>query len=1082
LIRLWRFLLVILFGTVISSAWPDEVKVYEEPLTIPTYRLGEPELMPRWSDRIYPYTMLDKITQEKYDRTYRALWVENEYVKALVLPEIGGRLHGAQDKTNGYQYLYNQVTIKPGLVGLTGAWISGGVEWNFPDGHRASGFRDTDYRIVGNPDGSKTVWTGEIDRVSKMRWSVGTTVHPGRSWVETKVRLYNCTPYVHRFQFWATSAVRATNEYQAVIPGEIVTGHGKHQFYHWPVNNGINLSYWKNIVPASSFFAWESQSDYFGGYSPEEKAGMVHVADHYIVRGKKLWTWGTAPSGRIWEEILTDGDLPYFEPQAGGYSDNQPDLHWIMPGETKVFSHFWIPVRDIGVYDYANLEGALNIELEKGKAKFGWSPTGVNKGAQVILTADGEEIFRQAVDADPATPFVAEVKAPKGADLYSLRMTVLSADRDTLLCYQHPKPANLSLPEPESPFPAPEKAGSTDELFLIGDHYDRFYNPDRAMDYYSEALRRDPGDVRSNTARGLQLVKQGRYEEALKHFDKALERSASFYKAWYFKGLAELGIGKAAEAEKSLNRASYELTYYGAAHFELAQLAASQGRWERALEHIGRSIRGNGDNSQAYAVKALILNRLGRHQEALEVALGVQADDPLDYLSLAERAMALSKLERRSELEAVIDTVLSVTRRDSENHLELAIRYARCGLYDEACLVLKALTDRSGAENFSPMVYYYLAYYSDLLGKSAAAEDYRATAAGISPRYCFPSRLESFPVLGWAVKKNPRDARAQYLLGNLYYNKERADEAIACWEKAVALEPSNVVANRNRGYAWAQKNDLQQARKAYEAAVNTEPSAALAVYELEGVYEDLGLPVQERVAFLEQHPEALSKSDPVLKRLISGYVQLSRFQDALKWLSEHHFKSWEGRYDIHQYWVESHIQQGDLDFNAGNYEKALEHYRLALTYPPNLEVAEQPRTTNARKLYKVGLALEALKKKGEAKKMFNQVVSEQMRPDNASQYFRGKALEKLGKKDQARKVYEELLAAVKRLGVSENEFIEDEMNFDPRRKPQALLHFKLYLALEGLGRLEEAETERKEALKRDPIVALRAFSPPRAGW
>ncbi|MCK4464420.1 MAG: DUF5107 domain-containing protein, partial [Bacteroidales bacterium] len=213
--RYLSLLTLVLVATGIFSSLSGQVRVYQEPLTLPTYRVMEPEIMPNWDVMRYPYPMLDRIKNEKYNRTYRALWVENEYVKALVLPEIGGRLHGAQDKTNGYQFLYDQTVIKPGLIGLTGAWISGGVEWNFPNGHRASGFRDTDWRLVENPDGSKTAWVGEIDRITGMRWSIGTTVHPGRNWVETKVRLFNCTPYVHRFQYWATSAVRATFNYQA---------------------------------------------------------------------------------------------------------------------------------------------------------------------------------------------------------------------------------------------------------------------------------------------------------------------------------------------------------------------------------------------------------------------------------------------------------------------------------------------------------------------------------------------------------------------------------------------------------------------------------------------------------------------------------------------------------------------------------------------------------------------------------------------------------------------------------------------------------------------------------------------------
>ena len=373
--KLERRILSIAFISIFIWPVDAQVKVYQEPLTFTTYGVREPEIMPDWRTYHYPYTMMDRLSNVKGTKTYNALYVENEYVKALVLPQLGGRLHGAEDKTNGYQFLYDQKVIKPGLISLTGAWISGGVEWNFPIGHRPSGFRDTDWTITENPDGSRSAWVGEIERLKGMRWSVGTTVHPGRNWVETKVRLENSTPYVQSFQYWATSAVRATPNYQAVIPGEIVTGHGKHEYFRWPVDKGVDISYWKNTPGASSYFAVDSESDFFGGYSPEEQAGMVHYADHHIVRGKKLWTWGTAPAGRLWEKILTDGDLPYFEPQAGAYSDNQPSLFWIMPGETKIFSHFWFPVRDIGAFDFANLEGSLNLELAGGKALFGWSPT-----------------------------------------------------------------------------------------------------------------------------------------------------------------------------------------------------------------------------------------------------------------------------------------------------------------------------------------------------------------------------------------------------------------------------------------------------------------------------------------------------------------------------------------------------------------------------------------------------------------------------------------------------------------------------------------------------------------------------------
>lgn len=1062
-----------------------QVRVYEEPLNIPTYKLGDPEIMPIWRDRVYPYTMLDKITDNKVDRTYRALWVENEYVKALVLPEIGGRLHGAEDKTNGYQFLYDQKVIKPGLVGMTGAWISGGVEWNFPDGHRASGFRDTDYRITENPDGSKTAWTGEIDRITGMRWSVGTTVHPGRNWVETKVRLYNSTPYMHNFQWWATSAVRATYEYQAIIPGEIVTGHGNHEFFHWPIDKGVDISKWKNLPGHTSFFAWQSQEDYFGGWSPEEKAGLVHVADHHIVRGKKLWSWGTAPAGRIWEQILTDGDLPYFEPQAGGYSDNQPDLHWIRPGETKIFTHFWFPVRDIGAWDFANLEGAISLKLDRNKVRFGWSPTGANNNAKVAVLSGGNEIFGKVLNADPATPVVAEVNAPRGAELYDLRMLVISAGGDTLISFSHPRPKNPELPEPAARPAPPEQIKNQDELFLLGDHLIKFRNRQRGILYFEEALRRDPGDVRVNTAMGLLMLKEGKFDQAIEHLDRALERSEVQYDAQYYKGLAFLHLGRAAEAERSLNRSSYDYANYAPAHFELAQLTAADGRWERALEHIDRSIGANGDNTQAWAVKALILNRLGRHREALEVAEKVQQVDPLDFLSLAVKGLTLRDLGRSSEVEAVYAQALKLLRDDPYNHIELAIRFARCGLHDLAVMVMSRVAERASD---NPLALYFNAWYNHKAGNEAQAESLLKLATRAPYDYVFPIRLETFPVLRYALEKNPGDGLASYFLGNLYYGLNNPDKAIPAWEKAVTGDPKNFVAWRNIGFARARKHELEPARAAYEKAVEVDARAAvLALDELVQLMIDMKAPSNERLALMEKYKEAVESRGHVLKSYISLLVQTGRHTDALAYLKNRHFKSWEGRYDIHQYWVESNLQLGDQAMEAGDRKKALEHYQLALTYPENLEVAELPNTVHANKWYRVGLAHEALGDRRKAREAWGKVVEQEeiMRDDSAFRYYLGKAREKLGQKDEARKVYQNLLAAVEKGGGGRHvEEFEDEdaPNFDQRRNPAAINDFKRALALEGLGRDDEARALREKATRLDPIVALRAFSPPRAGW
>ena len=1045
-----------------------QVEAYHEPLTLPTYGVREPEIMPDWRVHRYPYTMMDRLTNKRGTRTYNALYVENEYVKALVLPELGGRLHGAQDKTNGYQFLYDQKVIKPGLVAVTGAWISGGVEWNFPIGHRPSGFRDTDWTITENQDGTKTVWVGEIERLKRMRWSVGTTVHPGRNWVETKIRLENCTPYKQSFQYWATSAVRATENYQAVIPGEIMTGHGKHEFFRWPVHEGVDISYWKNIPGASSYFTVESTSDFFGGYSPEEEAGMVHVADHNIVRGKKLWTWGTAPAGRLWEKILTDGDLPYFEPQAGAYSDNQPSLFWIMPGETKIFSHFWFPVRDIGVWDYANLEGSLNLELNDGKAIFGWSPTGLNQDAKIIVSYDGVEIFNNDTDAGPADPFLGEATVPGMTDLYKLKMTVLSSLGDTLLAFSHEKPKHPPLPEPETALPDPDEVGSQDLLFIYGDRYYRYNDPGKAKLYFQEALERDPGDLRCNTSLGEMALKSGLYREALEHFNKAIKRDESLFKAWYYKGIAQLRLGDLKDAERCLNRATYGQDWYAIAHFELAQLTASQERLEGAWEHINKSIKSNGYNSQAQAVKALILIRMGRYEEALEVTRTNLLADPLDLFSKQLQVTAEDAAGKEDVMLGALEAeLLELTRADTENHIEMAIRFARCGDYADAVKVLELSASETEEMRVSPLLYYYLAYYQKQMEESDKARNLLKKASGMSPKYCFPYRLETYPVLEWAISENPDDAQAYYLLGNLLKKSQRQQEAVAHWEKSVALDPGNVVAQRNLGQVYYEEGDLHKAKTSYHAAIQADPSAGKAITELGLINWELKLPLPEQIALFEDNIKVVRENNPAVSQLILLYILTGNNNEAVKLLNNIHFNSWEGKYGIHQLWIQGNIKQGDAEFENGHFKEALSYYKQSLLYPDNLEVAEQPKTIHARKRYKIGKALEALGRKEEAREYYELVIADKVEDGNAYQFYRARAMEALKLKQDAKKIYEKMLEA---------------LDGETDASSDAVSLFTRSLALEGLGKKKEAESARNRATELNPLVELSAFRPPRSGF
>ena len=162
-------LLAALFLT--QPAFAQKVKMSIEKEIVPTYKIGDPEVNPIFftgrvyqgaEGYIYPYPLYDVMTDKVVNKEYEIVKLNNNYVSIGVLPEIGGRIFQAEDLTDNYHFFYTQTGIKPALIGMLGAWLSGGVEWDIPDHHRASSYMLVDWTTEENPDGSKTIWVGEM--------------------------------------------------------------------------------------------------------------------------------------------------------------------------------------------------------------------------------------------------------------------------------------------------------------------------------------------------------------------------------------------------------------------------------------------------------------------------------------------------------------------------------------------------------------------------------------------------------------------------------------------------------------------------------------------------------------------------------------------------------------------------------------------------------------------------------------------------------------------------------------------------------------------------------------------------------
>jgi tetratricopeptide (TPR) repeat protein len=1008
------------------------VRVWEEQATIPTYLIGDPEPNPMFyfgkqsqgaQGRVYPYPLYDNLTFKKTDKRYRIVYLENEFVRIGVLPEIGGRLFEGVDKTNGYHFIYRQHVIKPALIGLIGAWISGGIEWNIPHHHRATSALPVQYRTEEAADGSKTIWVGELEMRSRMRWAVGYTLRPGKAYLEAKIRIVNRTPVVNTMLAFANVAVHTNENYQVIFPPgtQYGTYHSKTQFTKWPVSDsryqsadftkGVDIGWYKNHITSNSIFAWNYEDDFFAGYDHGKKAGIMSVADHHVVPGKKLWTWGNGAAGRQWDHILTDSDGPYIELMVGAYSDNQPDYSWLQPGESKAFSMYWYPFREIGGVKNANVDAGVNLDVADGAAKLGFYTTANHAGASIVLKAGDKVLLQEKVAIGPAKPYTKQVTFPAGVDPHDLRASISTGGRE-LVAYSPIRLKPEPMPKAVTPPASPDQIKTVEELYLTGQRIEQFHNPNLdPLTYWKEALRREPDDSRVNTSMGIWSFRRARFADAERYFRNAVARLSDRYttpkdaEATYYLGLTLKAQGKLDEAYETLYKATWSLAWRGAAYYETAEIASMRGDFATAAGLVDRALETNALNVRALTLKAALLRRRGRTAEALQtIAAARRTIDPLDVGLLAEQWLATRTPADARAMAAVMNAFPATAS-------EAAAAYANSGLWkDGAAVLAHAVT--------SPMNFYYRGYFADKLGETAKAAEHYASARRMSPEYVFPFQYEAIEVLKKAIAANPQDARAPYYLGNLLYDWQPA-EAAKHWETSAALDPSFAIVHRNLAVAY--RHDNSGAAKAIaqlEKAVSLDRKYPMHFTELDELYESTAAAPEKRLALLEaNHPVVVTRDDS-LAREIALKVTMGKYDEAIPLMTGRRFAVWEGaNLNVADDWANAHILRGRQRLAAKQSREALADFQAAANVPDNLPLGRGAAGHEAEAAYWTGMAYEALGNAAKAAESWTRAAAPVevrggrrgggMNP--AATYHRALALGKLGRAPEAKALFEELV-------------------------------------------------------------------------
>ncbi len=1027
-----------------------KVQVYEKTVTIPTYRAGEPEKSPLFIEKrayqgstgkVYPVPVTEKISDEKEDVDYRAVILENDYLYVMILPELGGRIQRALDKTNGYDFVYYNRVVKPALVGLAGPWISGGIEFNWPQHHRPSTFMPVDYAFTENADGSATVTISETDRINGTKGNAAISLYPDKAYIEIRGRLFNPTDYPQTFLWWANPAVSVNDSTFSVFPPDVnaVMDHGKRavstfpiatgEYYKADYSAGVDISRYRNIRVPTSYMAAHSDFDFVGNFDEGRDAGLLHVADHHVSPGKKQWTWGCGDFGRMWDKNLTDEDGPYIELMTGVFCDNQPDFSWLKSHEEKTFVQYFMPYKTVGRVsnatkdvilgiDYLDSEGLamdpdpfaygreanLAMQQKASGARIKVYASGEYPNAEIVIHAAGEEIYRRTVSLSPAAAFVDSVQG-----LRDYEITVSDSTGRVLCRYKEYVKENQPIPEPADVLKQPGEIQSLEELYLAGQHLEQYRHATfLPMDYYLEGLRRDPTDIRLNNAAGLYLMRNTRIEESIPYFEAAIRkqtwRNPNPYsgEAFFNLGLALELLGQLDKAYDAFFKATWSHETAGVAWHHLACICVRQGKPELALQFADESLLRGWHDMKTRSLKAAILAQLNRTDALKAFVSESLAIDPLFF------GLVYRQDDKDSYQKAMGGRI--------ENYLNLACEFIGFGCYADAVDVLEHCPVDS------PMRWYAQAYAETKLGRPSALLS-AMTGEGACPDLCFPNKVMEALILENAIsllEANSRTAPgAHALLGNLLYDKKQYEQAICHWQAAVHARPDLAMAHRNLSIAYFNHGDRTKAAPEIAEAVKLEPANSRFLLEQDQLLKRLERPVQERLAILEAHSAIL----PDRYALMLAYVSLlnadGQYEKALDLLTHYTFHVWEGgEGKVADEYKTALFALAEKALAENDPEKALAFAERTLTYPVNLGEGKLDNVPDNRAYYLMGCAWRKLGSEEKATAFFTLATAGSQVPepvryynDQPSDYiyYQGLAFHALGDDEKARKSFHQLI-------------------------------------------------------------------------
>ncbi|HCM78031.1 MAG TPA: DUF5107 domain-containing protein [Cytophagales bacterium] len=885
-----------------------------------TYPYSDPDPIPKF-ELIYPYFRFDGYTDKAVNKNWKVVELENDYIKVMILPEIGGKIWTAIEKSTGKPFIYFNQVVKFRDIAMRGAWTSGGIEANYGIiGHTPNCSTPVDYWNEKKADGSVSCFIGTLDLLTQTYWTLEINLPKDKAFFTTRSFWHNSTGVEQPYYTWMNAGLKAAGNLQFIYPGNKYLGHNG-EYGDWPINksNGKDISYYENnnFGQYKSYHVFGQYNNFFGGYWHEEDFGMGRYATYADKPGKKIWIWGLSQQGMIWEKLLTDTNGQYVEVQSGRLFNQTAELSTYTPFKHRGFApygtdewtEYWFPVIGTKGFVQANPYGSLNATIREGKLVIAFSPL-QNFDEELKVTKGGLTVYSKDSSFKVLQPFVVAVNFSGDTDDVIVRI----GDKVVYKFNQGQYDLNRPVDSPKN-----FDWNSAYGLWLQGKELIRSRNYQQAEGKLKESLTKNPNFLPALTDMALIMNLAGRHQQAFDYARHSLQVDTYDPAANYYYGLACLKLDKRVDAKDGFDIALQSAEFRGAAATELSKIYLMEKNYEEARELALNAINYNRDNTTAYQLLAITHRKLNDVNKASQVLEVINKQGPLNHFTRFENYLLNKSVENRNGFTSMIRNEMPW-----ESYLQLGIEYFELGLFEECIDVLMLAPS-------NPELYYWLAYVKEKSGDKNF-EKWIEQANNLSPEFVFPFRPASGKVLNWVIHRTDH-WKPRYYLALINWHGNQKDKA-----RKLFLDCDDVP---DFAPFYAARAELIEERRLTDLkkATQIDPNQWRYGKLIINYFLETGN-TNEAVAwgqlYSKKHPANYMISMLYAKALLYD----GQMESASKILSSTKILPYEGATESRSLYRESWLMQSVVSIKNKKYKQALTMIKKARQWPDNLGVGK----------------------------------------------------------------------------------------------------------------------------------------------